>query len=415
MWRSKFFWAAIFLLVVDMAIVVSNPLGKVDPMRLPSPHSWEWWRTQSYLSASKAPDVVLLGSSLVMIPTPMLDADYLNKPFDCVHHDHSVYMQDRLADLVGLKEPSCINLGLPGGMISDDYMVARYLLDGERKPKVAVLGITLRDFIEHHVQYPATSHPYRYFSQFMDVADVVDIAMPQVWQRADYLWGHYFVLWGKRLQMQAITEDVGKHVIAPIQSTQVAVNPVTDAERNKTLAAKLKAIAEEGEFMMEPHKLTLYEDNTNEYRSRFRGDKSELFNAESEFLARLLKLLRDRNIEVLVVNMPLMPANMSVMPPGMYDKYMAITQKLAAENNCKFLNLNDSARFVISDFRDTAHMNGNGGKKFLDSVDMTIAQDLGLRTALVGDKSAPSIAGRDSTTLNGVRSPSIAGRDSTLH
>jgi hypothetical protein len=127
--RSKFFWAAIFLLVVDFALVAVNPFGKVDPRRLPSPHSWEWWRTKSYLSADKAPDVVLLGSSLVMIPTPMLDADYLNKTLDCVHHDHSIYMQDRLGDSVGVKDLSCINLGLPGGMISDDYMVARYLLD----------------------------------------------------------------------------------------------------------------------------------------------------------------------------------------------------------------------------------------------------------------------------------------------
>ncbi|CAN5165816.1 hypothetical protein BH10CYA1_BH10CYA1_61390 [soil metagenome] len=396
-WRSKFLWAAIFLLVVNAALLIVNPFGKVDPGKLPSPHSWEWWRTQSYLSAPKAPDVVLLGSSLVMIPTPMLDADYLNKPFDCVHHDHSIYMQDRLADLLGPKNLSCINFGLPGGMISDDYMVARYLLNNERKPKVVVLGITLRDFIEHHVQYPATSHPYRYFSQFMDVADIVDIAMPQAWQRADYLWGRNFVLWGKRLQMQAIADEVSKKAIAPLQSSQVAVNPVTDAERNKTLAAKLKAIAEEGEFMMEPHKLTLFEDNTSEYRSRFRGDKRELFNAEAAFLSKLLKLLRDRNIEVLVANMPLMPANMSVMPPGMYDEYMSLTKKLVAENNCKFLDLNDPAKFVISDFRDTAHMNGNGGKKFIDSIDMAILQAPTLRAALTKGEQQTSIAGRDST------------------
>ncbi len=397
LWRSKFFWAAIFLLVVDVALLVINPFGKVDPGKLPSPHSWEWWRTQSYLAAPKAPDVVLLGSSLVMIPTPMLDADYLNKPFDCVHHDHSIYMQDRLGDLLGPKDLSCINFGLPGGMISDDYMVARYLLNNERKPKVVVLGITLRDFVEHHVQYPATSHPYRYFSQFMDVADIVDIAMPQVWQRADYLWGRNFVLWGKRLQMQAIADEVSKKAIAPLQSAKVAVNPVTDAERNKTLAAKLKAIAEEGEFMMEPHKLTLFEDNTNEYRSRFRGNKRELFNAESAFLERLLKLLRDRNIEVLVANMPLMPANMAVMPPGMYEEYIALTKKLVAENDCKFLDLNDPTKFVISDFRDTAHMNGNGGKKFIDSVDVAIVRDPALRAALTQGQQQTSLAGRDST------------------
>ncbi len=391
---SKFIWAAVLLLLVDIAILLVNPFGKVNPTTLPSPHSWEWWRTQSYLAAPTAPDVVLLGSSLVMIPTPMLDADYTNKPFDCVHHDHSLYMQDKLGALLGSKQLSCINFGLPGGMISDDYMVARYLFTAEKKPKVVVLGITLRDFIEHHVQYPATSHPFKYFQQFMDVDDIVDLAMPQVWQRADYLWGRNFVLWGKRLQMQASADQLGKQAIAPLQSPQIAVNPVTDAERNKTLAAKLKAIAEEGEFMMEPHKLTLFEDNTNEYRSRFQGDKRELFTAEAAFLEKLLKLLREQNIEVLVTNMPLMPANLAVMPPGMYARYLATAKNFAAENDCKFLDLNDSSKFVISDFRDTAHMNGNGGKKFIDSVDEAIAEDSKLRVAITASGHEPALAGR---------------------
>ncbi len=392
--HSKFIWAAAFVLLVDIAILFLNPFGKVSPTTLPSPHSWEWWRTQSFLSAPKAPDVVLLGSSLVMIPMPMLDADYTNKPFDCVHHDHSLYMEDKLAELLGSKRLSCVNFGLPGGMISDDYMVARYLLTGEKKPKVVVLGITLRDFVEHHVQYPATSHPFKYFQQFMDIDDIVELAMPQVWQRADYFWGRNFVLWGKRLQMQASADQLCKQAISPLQSSQVAINPVTDAERNKTLAAKLKAIAEEGEFMMEPHKLTLFEDNTNEYRSRFKGDKEELYRAESAFLEKLLKLLRDRNIEVLVANMPLMPANLAVMPPGMYARYLATAKNFAAENDCQFLDLNDSNKFVITDFRDTAHMNGNGGKKFIDAVNEAIAEDSKLRVAITANGHEPALAGR---------------------
>lgn len=392
--RSKFVWAAALVLLVDIAVLLINPFGKVDAMTLMSPHSWEWWRTQSYLSAPSAPDVVLLGSSLVMIPTPMLDADYTNKAIDCVHHDHSLYMQDKLASLLRSKPLSCINLGLPGGMISDDYMVARYLFTSEKKPKVVVLGITLRDFLESHVQWPATSHPFRYFQQFMDIDDIVALAMPQLWQRADYLWGRNFVLWGKRLQIQATADLFSKQVIAPMQSAKITVNPVSNAERNKTLAAKLKEIAEDGEFVMEPHKLTMFEDNTNEYRSRFKGDKRELFVAESAFLEKLLKMLREQNIQVLVANMPLMPANLAVMPPGMYAKYLATAKKFAAENDCKFLDLNNAHQFVIDDFRDTAHMNGNGGRKFIDAVSAAISQDNKLHTAITSNGHEAALAGR---------------------
>jgi hypothetical protein len=42
-------------------------------------------------------------------------------------------------------------------------------------------------------------------------------------------------------------------------------------------------------------------------------------------------------------------------------------------------------------------MNGNGGKKFIDSINMAIMQDKTLRTALTKGAQQTSLAGRDST------------------
>ena len=70
----------------------------------------------------------------------------------------------------------------------------------------------------------------------------------------------------------------------------------------------------------------------------------------------------------MLVNMPLTPANMKLMPKGSYDKYMAMLKRTANQNDVVLLELNDGTKFDIKCFRDTVHMNGTGGKKLMAQI-----------------------------------------------
>ncbi len=405
----------VVLLFVNLILLAWQPLAKISPERLPSTHTWVWWGTQEYLQEcqkeSSAPDVVLLGSSLVMIPVCLQDANFLKSDLDATNHHRSNYMEHALKQSVGAGLPrphrghvpaegeetsplQCFNFALPGGMISDDYMVARALFNGDRKPKAIVLGLTLRDFIDSHMQCPASTDTFRYLQRFDNIDDLVDLSMPQVWQRFDYLAGKGLYLWGKKLDLQAVLAENTKTTLSPYFSQlyrESALNHLaTVAPTGSGLAGQLKPEIEPGMFIVHPNDSHPYEDNSSEYRARFRGNHHDMFNRQLVFLRKFLALAASRHIPVVLVNMPLRPENMQLMPPLFYERYLQSAKVAAHEFGSTFVDLNSTTEFNKSDFRDTAHMNGNGGKKLIDKVVAAIAQNRDLAQRLESRDTKPT-------------------------
>lgn len=386
---SRIFLGVAVLLALNLVLLAWQPLAKINPETLPSTHTWVWWGTKEYLqecqSHKSAPDIVLLGSSLVMIPVCLQDADFLKSDIDATSHHRSHYMEHTLASALNLqeeKQPRCFNFALPGGMISDDYMVARALFRDNRKPKAIVLGLTLRDFIDSHMQCPASTDTFRYLQRFDNIDDLVDLSMPQFWQRIDYLSGKGLYLWGKKLDLQAVLAENTKAKLNPLFSTlyrDSALNHLpANAPTNSGLAGQLKPEIEPGMFIVHANDPHAYEDNSNEYRARFRGNHHDMFNRQLIFLRKFLALAASRHIPVVLVNMPLRPENMQLMPPCFYDRYLQSAKIAANEFGTAFVDLNSQTVFEKSDFRDTAHMNGSGGKKLIDQVVAAIAKDTAL-------------------------------------
>jgi hypothetical protein len=395
--QTRFGCALLFVLLLNVCFSAAFPALKVKAAELPSSHCWEWWRARSFLKQDPAPDVVLLGSSLMMIPVSVLDADYLHKDLDAVYHDHSVYMEQALARTG--KNSTCFNFAIPGGMISDDYMVERaLLLDDVKRTKLIVLGITLRDFLESHVPCAASTNSFKYFRHYFDVDDIVELAMPEFWQRFDYWQSKLVYMVGRRLDLQVAYEQTLASICNKLLGAPTAkVENVADRQLTFNVAHNLKTEAEPGDFVLHAGQIYPYEDNSSEYRKRFSSPSRKLFNTEVEFFKRILVQAQNHNVRVLLVNMPLTPANMGLMPPGFYAEYLNIARAQASQFACPFLDLNDGHRFDVSDFRDTAHMNSGGGKKLLDAVVAAIDKEPTLAAALtardIGAASSAHAAG----------------------
>jgi hypothetical protein len=386
--KTRLSTALMLVGLINLGLFLAQPAAQVDAASLPSSHCWEWWRTRSYVKSVVPPDVVLLGSSLVMIPISFRDADYLNKNLDAVSHDHSVYMQDMLKERAGLADLQCFNFALPGGMISDDYMIFRALIHNQErtthKPKLLVIGITLRDFLESHVSSASSTNTFHYFRHFFDIDDIASIAMPEFWQRFDYWQGKFLYMVGKRLDMQVAFDDGVKKAVAGVfgRAPEKELDaPVLTAN----VAHNLKTEAEPGDYPLVPREKFLYEDNSAEYKKRFSHPSAKLFKTQSEFLSKLLTQAKADNIKVLLVNMPLTAANMSLMPVGYYDRYLQTVRTATEQYGCAYLNLNDGQTFTSADFRDTAHMNSDGGKKLIDAMVAHIKDDRDESVALTKD------------------------------
>jgi hypothetical protein len=289
----------------------------------------------------------------------------------------------------------CFNFALPGGMISDDYMIFRALIHNEertrQKPKLIVIGITLRDFLESHVASASSTNTFHYFRHFFNIDDIADISMPEFWQKFDYWQGKFLYIVGKRLDLQVAFDDEIKKAVLAIwgQSFEKAVDaPVLTAN----VAHNLKTEAEPGDYPLVPREKFLYEDNSAEYKKRFSHPSDKLFRTQTEFLSKLLSQAKADNIRVLLVNMPLTPVNMNLMPAGYYNRYLETVKNATQQYGCAYLNLNDGRTFTDVDFRDTAHMNADGGKKLIDAVVAKIKGDQDEVMALSKDRPALTTA-----------------------
>lgn len=357
----------VILFTVNAVLCLVQPLAKVDPKLLPATHTWTWWATKEFFEQKAPPPVILLGSSLLMHSVSRQDADYLNKDLDYVHHHCSVYLEDQLKkrfpDQVNI---TCFNFSLPGDLVSDDYMIARGLLRGESKPKYIILGLSLRDFIDNAVNCPGTTPPFRYLKRFTDIDDIVDLAMPKFWQQFDYRFGKFFYLWGKKLDIQVLLEQNTKASLVPIAASLGMPSLLNELDYRKHVPSDLHSEVEEGMAIIKPRIPVAFDANFADYRRRCGSPNDRMFRIQSIFFDKLVNLCKQEKISLIVLNMPLTPENVAIMPKGSYERYLAYVQQTTSAAGFRFLDLNCYPRFDHGDFYDTAHMNSRGGKKLLD-------------------------------------------------
>jgi hypothetical protein len=380
---SVFLLALGLFAMVNAGLVAVQPLRPMPVERIPTKPTWESHRTRDFMQGAQAPDAVLFGSSLMMIPTACRDADYLNATIDPVVHPYSQYLQARIAEKTGM-QLKCFNFALPGGMISDHYMIVSSLFSQERKPKVAIFGLSLRDFIDSGVECAAATPAYHYFSRFKSESEIdslLPLSMPSIFNRGQYLADKYIYLLGKRLQIQVMASDAISSAVTAVVSSpsdssagagsrinaSANISSGTKPDNNPDAALSGNEVTE-GMVALQPNAFYPWQDNSREYKKRFKGANESMFKIQTEYFKRMLSQLKSEGVEVLFVNMPLTAANMALMPQGSYDRYIALLKQTAAEQGCSLLDLNDGKSFVASNFKDPVHMNGSGGKILIDQI-----------------------------------------------
>ncbi|MDZ4835245.1 MAG: DUF1574 family protein [Candidatus Melainabacteria bacterium] len=362
------------VLAVNLALSLTNPFAKTSIEELPKDHSWISWSVHDYASQTKAPDVVYVGSSLLLHPLTMLDAHHLKKPMDYADHHRSVYTEERIAAKVGIPSASCFNFAMPGGMISDDWMIVESVLTGKRKPKVIVLGLCARDFMDNKVRCPGVTPTFKYLSKLINIDPIVDLALPNIMDRTDYLIGKVAYLWQAKPVVQGLLSDVARR-IAGGSSGAAGGNGFTPEQLDKLLTADMASELERGMLVEPPDRERQFSDNTKEYSERYKSRHDSLFKVEKQFFDKLLDTAKKNDVRVVVVNMPLTSLNVRMMPPGIYDEYLEAVRTSTEKRGFVFANLNDDTKFPSSLFYDTVHMNSVGGQRLVDAVVDVIYQD----------------------------------------
>lgn len=379
--------AFLLFLVFDFGFRILDHSAKItDPLESPN-RSLIWWTVNGFAKESKAPDVVLLGSSLMMTAHHAGDATKTKQVQNEVKHFRSTCVQDFLSEDLH-KNISCFSFAIAGQMASDAYVIARTMLCGEKRPKVIIYGIAPRDLIDNTLPSAASTETFKLLSRSNDLSDLALTARSTPMEILEYGLSSAFYTISHRANVVALQHRIAYN-LAPYGSDAIEKNDL-----KSTFQLRLLAMGEfpedkgANELLIAPYGLCKepYRDNSEEYRQRYARIKQKTYTNQLLFLSKLMQLCKANGIELVIVNMPLTPGNVSLMPGGFYSTYKEKITSLAKENSAVYLDLNQPDKFEQKCFADTVHLNGLGGITFFKLLCADLAQNDSFRAALAVGK-----------------------------
>jgi hypothetical protein len=324
----------------------------------------------SFLPSAEQPDVVLLGSSLVLVPavrcddqllgkTPCYDRWYYDRYIPC--YSQSVYLQKQLQDKFGLTL-RIKNLGVASSIMSDQCGIFKLMLSEGKRPGLLILGLAPRDFLDNsqqkHLQTPTRTfiHEYSQASLLPEKCDPAGLlaAGSKITHRFEKVFG----------RIRSECTDL---------ACRLTGHP-SQAEVNTTAAAG-------GD---RPNRLV----DVETYRKLYNPPNFTMLAQQSNYLEQLLATARENRISVLVINMPLTRENTDTLDRQALAAYQDTLANLTTKYGAGFLNIGSgSADYSLKDFEDCCHLNTRGGEKLYASLVSYLDNNHELLSALSARKS----------------------------
>lgn len=365
-------WAFIALIACDAFCHVAWPHLKLDHFASPH-HSMVWWTVDDFRKQQQNPDIVLMGSSLLMHALHGGDAEYLKLPQNEVFHHRSVMLENLLKEKTGA-QVNTFAFAMAGQMASDAYALSSTLLTGDRKPKAIVYTIAPRDFMDNTFSNPASTEIFKLMNHLGGAREVAWQARPGFLDKVEYGLENLSSLYDHRQYLVYLQHRYSESILKLIgyKNMQEIHTPF---ELRRLALLDLPEETGTNERIASPNLAFKFIDNSDEYRRRYQPFKEKPYRTQVQYMERFLGLCKREGIQVILVNMPLLEQNVNLMPQGSYDLYKSTVQKLATQYDASFIDLHDPNTFKQEMYCDTAHMNGVGGMKFFSLLSDKLAKD----------------------------------------
>jgi hypothetical protein len=378
--RTTFLISLLIFLALNLVVL---PQCKFDFDRFAYAYrSWPWWLVQDLRTASDKFNIALLGSSLMLSPIGECDANFSGRNIDATTHHRSLYFDNRLATAFGGAFRT-FNLATPGQMPSDACLLARTIAEFGQQPRLYVYGIAPRDFLDSRLASPADTEPYRYLKRILPVNELAYDGSVHPLAALEQLLSHTVFLYQHAIEMQLGFARQIELLLALIVPAPQGVSPFTYWDRVALLPNYKAGELYPGAFVNSPVSWSSHpgwkRDNIEDYLERYRRPNQQTFHAQVVFLNRLISLCHDQGAEIVLVNMPLSKLNMNLLGQTRYQNFVAEMKTISLARGVKLIDLgqtpDQTTTFGNEYFEDSAHLNGFGGKRLLDSITSSMKQD----------------------------------------
>lgn len=354
-------------------LLLSFSLGKIKDIAFnPSdfPYmSWTAWTINDFLKQKEKPQIVFLGSSLMLVPLAGTDANAFQKFFDGSEHHRSLYFENQF-NKANNSHIKTFNFALPGEMPSDAFLATKFFLKEEKTPDLIIWGVGPRDFLDNLLPSPASTDPFRFLSRFGSVEQYLKVLMPDFFSQMDYFWNKYDYLYGKRANISLVANNYLSRQISDLVPLAADTHPISIDERRFLMPSYGQFELRKKDAFFRPSKdeKTTFVDNIAEYRKRYKNLKWETYLTQMEFFSRTLSEARQRNIHVLIIAMPITDINKSLLSQSSWRLYKRSINLITKLKGASLIDLSETNAFCLNDFCDTIHLNATGGKKLLDII-----------------------------------------------
>lgn len=378
---SRFFLALVAFAAVNLIVISAVGQTSIKLTReslsqqtqlCPLFGSWTWWMAKGFLDQKMPPDIVLLGSSQMNSAARATDAKETNRAVDCVLHHEVVSMENAL-DREKLPHHTVLNCSLDGAMASDYWMTARALLCDERSPKILILGVSPRDFIDNKLVSASSTEPFRFFSRYVDSGKLSQLAYPDPIARlsAQLEWAV------NSLPTRALHSSIDA-----LLSTNALRTDKPQTQEVWGIVRDSQMMVKAGQFMEPPKTEGFWIDNSHEYVSRYKNSSPACYPIQISFFKEFLSMMRDQNVKVLVVGMPTLAQNRNLLDDKFWSSYRNQMASICRDFDASWLDVSDSQSFDKSDFIDTVHVNSKGGAKLFALMAQKLHTDSAFEQAL---------------------------------
>lgn len=374
-------WLVLLLAVLELTANTLIPLANIaHEKQRPNQLTQEAlsYKAESLKKLTASPDVLVLGSSLPMaairycdnqwIPQTEADSDALKHHLSTFQaYYRAVYLEKLLRDNVN-HDVTVFNFTSAACMPSDASLILSKVLELKKKPKLVIIGFGPRDFMDNLVpeigrtpafnalaNWPSLSGNLPSSFSTDTIRELMLIASSTYYRkRAD--WSLYF---------SELTNEL-------VRPSRPKVNLATNSEKKSDGIPA--AYAKRQDEHVCPTKARYEAWHIDDYKKRYNPPNHLRYEQELERFSHLLDTCRQKDIFVVVVNMPITETNRELIPKNLLKRYQADLGFYSQRYGAHYVDLSESPIFTADDFLDTVHLNPQGGKKVLDELALDLAK-----------------------------------------
>lgn len=313
------------------------------------------------------------------------------------------YFQSQIEQTFGVV-PTLFNFTTAACMPSDARLLLNRIASRKRESRVLIYGLGLRDFVDNINPPPGETPAFRALCDAPYLAENVQLvpkqetrtwlalsSLSQVYRLKDQFRLCVESLLCKELKRQTNMEHAFS--LIAMEREQKAKNAATSIASAAAMLPKEKVHAKTGVKHNETSSRSKSTANAApaaesnlavlDYPTRYNPPNYKKLEQEMQELERIVDLCKQKQIELVLVNMPVSDGNKTLSAPGLREEYLKRLKTLCQKDSVALIDFENRKIFGVGDFLDTVHLSGYGAKKMIDELLAQLEQQ-GLSSKVFG-------------------------------